>query len=285
MEQEGTEFSNFNVPAKDEEGNDIFLDTKIQKAGDVNYDPSTKSLKFNESSDNKLGEGGYLKLSPEDSGKNMDFSNGFTFEFYGKLSRLGYINSSGSDELLGLFCKISRIGPNNPVNAAYSMRFGFMGLSEGNTICKFYRNSSWNGQGNNLITSSSGGILTNNPGYNVNEKFYLTFCYTVFDDEKNDEYQKQYYKENNEKIDRVEYYINGELYGKTYYGTDSYIEGRNLWDSPNVPFFVGIGVSGWSSNVYYLKGEVYTTRLYVNPMTEEQVKKSYDMTLRYRDTF
>ena len=37
--------------------------------------------------------------------------------------------------------------------------------------------------------------------------------------------------------------------------------------------------------IYYLKGLVYTARLYTAPLTPEQVKDSYDLSLKYRDSF
>ena len=56
---------------------------KIEDGRDFYLLPGGK-IKFNEDSiNNPAGEGGYLKLLKS----GVDFSNGFTFEFYGNLSR------------------------------------------------------------------------------------------------------------------------------------------------------------------------------------------------------
>ena len=39
------------------------------------------------------------------------------------------------------------------------------------------------------------------------------------------------------------------------------------------------------NNLYYLKGKVYTTRLYTTSMLPEQVKENMDMTQKYRNSF
>lgn len=252
--------------------------TGITKHGDVIYDNSSKALLFNEdTTNNPNGEGGYLELKRND----VDFSNGFTFEIYANLSRLKYDNNLGYTETknMGYFCRTIAIGTDDEV--ALSMRFG---NTDAKTICKFNTYSTWYGDGKNLNTISAGDVKVNDEcGYNENEDFYLTFVYRTYNEQKEDENYDNYMKEN--KVDKVEYYINGNLFGYTYYGSDSYRNGLDTWNNSKCPFF--IGVSPWynNENLYYLKGKVYTTRLYTTSMTPEEVKSNMDMTQKYRASF
>ena len=104
--------------------------------------------------------------------------------------------------------------------------------------------------------------------------FYLTITYKISDN--------NIYKED---LGKLEYYIDGNLFGYTYFGSDSYRDGLTHWNGNNVPFFLGVCPWNKDNNLYYLKGLVYSTRLYTKPMTEKQVKDSYNMTLRYRSSF
>jgi hypothetical protein len=250
--------------------------TGITKYGDVTYDSTSKALVFNESESNTKGEGGYLKLTRS----GVDFTNGFTFEIYANLSRLRYDNGSGSS-YLGLFCRI----PTLSSNCRLAMRFGYtVSAYWGNTICKFNDSSSWIGAGSILETSKWGDIVNyTDSGYSINEDFYLTFVYRAYDSTKEDNNYDDYMKENN--VDKVEYYINGELYGYTYYGHDSYIDGLNIWNNDSCPFFVGVCPWSADGNLYYLKGKVYTTRLYTCSMSADKVKENMEMTQRYRSSF
>ena len=84
-----------------------YKNTGIRKIRDIEYNDETKSLEFNKSTDNENGEGGFLKLHE----KGLDFSNGFTFEFYGNLDRGIYQNklfqTGNVDTGLGLFGRMS----------------------------------------------------------------------------------------------------------------------------------------------------------------------------------
>ena len=247
--------------------------TGLTKHGDVKYDATSKTLLFNEDSvNNPNGEGGYL----ETTRSGIDFSEGFTFEIYANLSRMRYDNGSGYSGL-GLFCRMPSL------NSSFTNSMRFCGWTEEDTICKFYGYSSWKGEGKNLWTEESGSIKANSCGYSENEDFYLTFVYRAYDAAKEDESYDDYMKENG--VDKVEYYVNGELFGYTYYGSDSYKAGLSTWNNDSCPFY--LGVCPWSGvgNLYYLKGKVYTTRLYTTSMTPEQVKENMDMTQRYRSSF
>ena len=265
--------------------------TNIQKTGDVEYDENSRALKFNESPSNPNGSGGYIKLTK----KNVDFSTGFTFEIYANLSRFRYDNGLIRGKThLGLFSRMPSL--NSTVTQA--MRFGYTGDQN---ICKFNKSSSWVGVGRTIQTKKGGGIHTltgqDNCGYNVNQDFYLTFVYVVYDANKSADYRINHSAEyasglgnydqkmDNERIDKILYYVNGQLFGYTYYGHDSYINGCNTWNNDNCPFFVGVCPWGQDGSCYYLKGKVYACRLYQKSMIPSEVKANRDATMQYRASF
>ena len=225
----------------------------ITKHGDVKYSKENKSLYFD-------GDGDYLELT-----KNADFSNGFTFEIYANLERLRYDNGS-LKESFGLFCKMPTIY-SNFYNA---MRFGY---AYDNTICRFSWGSLWNGSGKNLETTSQGEIKSENLGIEIFKDFYLTFVYKRYNNKR---------EEWDESADRIEYYINGILVGYTYYGIDSYNEGCAVWNIDNAPFFLGVCPWSENGNLYYLKGNVYCTRLYERALSQEEVTNNVTKTKLYR---
>ena len=237
--------------------------TGITKHGDVTYDNSSKALLFNEdTTNNPNGEGGYLELKRND----VDFSNGFTFEIYANLSRTRYDNGSGLINM-GLFCRIPYLGADR-MNA---LRFLGTGQNWDNVyaMAKFNGGSSYVSSEGNIRTDDAGNVTSTKEIFNVNEDVYFTFVYKV---------------ENNE-VDQIEVYANGELVGKNGYGHNSYINGLNIWNSSQCPFFLGVCPWGYNESLYYLKGKVYTTRLYTTSMTPEEVKNNMDMTQKYRASF
>ena len=272
-------FENFYVKENSSD-DDYKVDTGIQKTGDVVYDETTKALKFNESSDsNSDGEGGYVKLTKTEEGENIDFSNGFTFETYCNLSR---ILTGGSlyenSKFMGLFCRMNNLAG----TCTSSMRFGYR---QDNVFAKFFGASQKNINGSKIKVDNVGGVkfIRESP-FKENEDFYMTIVY----DAKNTSMTKEDYEKMEDKydgyVDKLELYINGEKYGETDYYSYVYRCGLDVWNK-NCPFFVGVCPWAGDNNLYYLKGLVYTTRLYTKPMTEEQVKNSYDMTLKYRSSF
>ena len=87
------------------------------------------------------------------------------------------------------------------------------------------------------------------------------------------------------ECDKLELYINGELYGYTYYGKDSYEKGLEYWNNDYSTFRVGVCVWDAAYNYCYLTGNCYCTKLYTSQLSPEDVEKNYDMTLKYRDSF
>ena len=227
----------------------------IIKHGEVKYSSEKKSLYFD-------GDGDYLELT-----RNADFSKGFTFEIYANLDRLKYNNGSAYSGI-GLFCKM----PDLKSEYYLAMRFGY---AHDNTICKFYSGSTWKGNGNKLYTSGGGNVVSNECGYTANQDFYLTFVYKRYDS-ANPQWT--------EKADRVEYYINGKLYGYTYYGINSYNQGAQAWNTSDSNFYLGVCPWYANGNLYYLKGNVYCTRLYERDLTVEEIEQNVMVTQLYRQT-
>lgn len=260
--------------------------TGVQKTGDVEYDSSTKSLKFNENLMNTAGEGGYLKLMKS----GVSFSNGFTFEMNANLSRLLVQESSDNNSsrhwASGLFCRIPYLG----ANYRDAMRFGFTQENLGNYyVAKFYeprpQASSYPYANETFYTSGHGSInpVNKDPGYEVGKDFYLTCVYIVYDDTKTSELYDDYMKTN--KIDKVEYYIDGNLLYYTYYPSDWYEGGLSTWNNDACPFFLGVCPWYTNNSLFFLKGNVYATRLYTKSFSQIEVKDNYDMTLKYRSSF
>ena len=161
------------------------------------------------------------------------------------------------------------------------MRFGYC---DDETICKFSGGSSYSGEGKNLFTTASGEARTKvGCGYKENENFYLTFVYRDYIDSEENEYYDDEMK--SKKVNKIEYYVNGNLFGYTYYGSDSYDKGCEGWNKDESPFFVGVCPWGQIKNNYFVNGKCYSTRLYTISLTPDQVKLNYDMTLKYRDSF
>ena len=253
--------------------------TGITKHGDVQYDSSSKALLFNEDTvNNPTGEGGYLELKRS----GVDFSNGFTFEMYTNLSRGMYVNESGVLDA-GYFCRTTKLS--GAQNFTSSLRFGW---TNDKAICKLYGSSSWAGNGYGILsTDHSGAIFSTELGYDINEDVYVTITYIRYDENQSAEYKEKYFDEYmiKNKVDKLAYYINGELVGYTYYGYDSYSNAIAVWNGDDCPFFLGVCPWDRDGNLYYLKGKIYTTRLYTTSMTSEEVKENMDMTQKYRASF
>ena len=236
--------------------------------GGVTYDKENMALTFD-------GVDDYLELT-----KPGDFSNGFTFEMYMNLDRLRYNNGIDRDSYIatGLFCKI----PSLSADATLSMRFGY--ASDPATIAKFYIASGWSGEGKNLRTGTENVEVPhlNDQDYIGKEKYITIVYYRYGKNNQKDEEIASFMEQN--KCDVLAYYIDGALYGYTGYGRDSYDEGFKIWGGDNVPMF--IGVCPWigdCSSLYYLKGKVYTVRLYTRSLDSDEVQANYHQTLTYRE--
>ena len=238
--------------------------------GEVTFDDENKALIFD-------GKDDYIELQ-----KAGDFSKGFTFEMYMNLSRILYSHTKNGLMYSGLFCKM----PDLSENILLSMRFGY---THDKAICKFNNVSSYVGSDCCLCVDGGGAVklVNENPGYSENKDTYLTFVYKVYDEEKVDDdgewNNKSNELEDNKKLDKIEYYINGELYGYTYYGHDSYESGCNTWNKDTCPLFIGVCPWAEVGSNYYLKGKVYATRLYTRDLTKEEVKANFDAAQKSRE--
>ena len=240
--------------------------------GDVKYNPSTKGLYFD-------GEGDYLEIITPG-----DFSDGFTFEIYTNLERLRYNNGYGRS-CSALFCRI----PSLDSDYSRAMKFGLFQWWDDKVdelgIGRFSNISSFTGNGENLCTTNNGGILVKDYGYKENENAYITFVYTVYDESKSEEYKKLHYDDKmiKESLDKVEYFVNGKSLGYTYYGKEGYKRGLDMWNHDDCPFFVGVCPFWKNNNLYYLKGNVYSCRLYNKSLTNQQVLENCNKTMAYHE--
>ncbi len=235
----------------------------IETYGNVKYMNETKSLYFD-------GDGDYLKLTSPG-----DFSKGFTFEIYANLDRLNYVINGNSAS--GLFTRIKSLNEND---ISKSMRFGYTSFK---LICKFNSYSNWAGTGEKLSTLSYGDIQIQNASdmYKINEDFYLTFVYRTYKDSTVEERAALNWTVNQ---DRIEYYIDGVLYGYTYFDSNSYIQGCSVWNNPDTPMFIGVTQWWNKSSKYYLKGDVYSCRLYESSLSKDEVLANYNATIQWRNT-
>ena len=104
-------------------------------------------------------------------------------------------------------------------------------------------------------------------GYKEKEDVYITYVYEV----------------GNNGTDKFLYYINGKLYGDVDYNHSAYNLGRGAWDKDDCHFFLGVCPIGKANNLFYLRGKVYSTRLYTKPLSSTDVKLNYDVTLKSRN--
>ena len=242
----------------------------VTKHGDVKYISESddrkqkKSLYFD-------GDNDYLELKKE----GLSFENGFTFEFYGNLDRLCTVDKY-EGKGLGLFCRIENLFL---TNFTHSMRFGYYvskSIDEKRgMICKL------NDKGERTPATSEYGIFTNTDGsvhttnglgYNEGENFYMTFVYRRANEIGKDE-------------DIVEYYVNGQEIGSAAYSSDCFDNGRKYWDNDKCAFFVGCSPWGATGNVFYIKGNVYSVRLYDKALTKEELKNNMNETIKYKNSF
>ena len=68
-----------------------------------------------------------------------------------------------------------------------------------------------------------------------------------------------------------------------FIGEDTYRSAQSFWNVPGAPMFVG--VTPISDGLAYMKGQIYTCRLYQNAIDANDVKENYEKTLQYRELF
>ena len=222
----------------------------IIKYGDVKYNEEKNALTFD-------GEGDYLELT-----KPGDFSNGFTFEIYMNLNRLSY-KTEGGDGISrgGFFCRISSLKE----DVTKGLRFG---LDVGDYVCvKFGPNSSESKDGLNFDGRNGGVICKDTNLIELDEDVYLTVVYQIGEDGN----------------DKVIFYNNKIMLGYGWYDHNLYKVGCGFWNDDECPMFLGVCPLGGKNNLFYLKGDVYTVRLYNRALSEGEVIQNYDKTLLYRE--
>ena len=291
--EEKGKFYDFYAPVVKEDGSKGYEYKGIQKFSDVEYDETTKALKFNESPENATGEGGYVRLKQD----GVRVKNGFTFEYYGQLAREWYKN------------KLHKSEDRNDTSCGILMRNKFPILttnkSWGNTMrvmmgspgivgdfCNF---QGWTGKGLNMETRDAGDVyMISSDSKKTFESYYkfksgedVCFSIVYLPYEENELKQDLYddFMKENKTIDKIEYFLNGKLYGYTYYSHDKYIDGLKIWDNDEYDFFIGVCMQVHQDNLFYLKGDCYSLRLYTRALTEDEVELNYNTNVKYRNSF
>ena len=96
-------------------------------------------------------------------------------------------------------------------------------------------------------------------------------------------------------MDKIELYYNGKYLGSCDYPHSYYEGGSKAWGGSGAPFYIGYcpfnntgkdgGIFCKNGYEFFLKGLVYSIRLYTSSLSPEEIKLNYDMTLKYRDSF
>ncbi len=256
----------------------------------MKYDETTKSLKFNESEENETGEGGYVRLHQD----GVRAKDGFTFEFYGNLDRGPYQNvlhRSRDILALGIFIRTNNLLGSNNI-AGQSIRVildnsGFLG--------DFSNHSVWTGEGKNMSNMGSGDIcclprdeelsFEGYYGFDIGSDVQFSIVYLPYetDVEKQNMYDEFMIEDGT--VDKILYYVNGKLFGYTYYSKESFKIGLDKWDNDECNFYIGVCFTGHYQNLYYLKGNCYSLRLYTRPLNEMEVELNYSVNSKYRNSF
>ena len=177
-----------------------------------------------------------------------DFSNGFTFEFYGNNDRFtSYNEDKGAGPLF------IRRGTSSFMN---SMRFGY--LNDDSNEYAFWKFSN----------KAQEKVPIEDLGLEINKDYFFTYVCSI---------------DNVNKIVNSKVYIDGIK--KYEYNTDynSFISGLNYWNNDSSPFIIGRS-EYWDQNRYYFfKGKMYSTRLYTSSLTTREVKANYNATVSYHN--
>ena len=154
-------------------------------------------------------------------------------------------------------------------------------LEFGNMFCKFLYSDGVPGfEGEGGLYYDKGGVGCDDFGIEENKDIFLSVVYEI--SESGD-------------MDEICLYYDGLIRGACEYPKDLYVASLNILNDDSMPFYVGYcpfglekvpnGVFCGNGVEYFLKGQVYSIRLYSSSLNSEEVKLNYDMTLKYRDSF
>ena len=287
-------FQNFIV--KNTDGTEV--NTGIQKVGDVVYDKTNNSLNINKDSvNNPDGQTGYLRYNSGD----LDFTNGFTFEFYGNFDEIYRKNVTGGGGGFALFTKTTSLR-----RQGYSRAFRCGCSGAGDKMWFAVYDISRDTFNTELFGTRGGRLYATaeeKRGFKENEDAYVTYVWQIYNPEESKRYKEEntelynskqgnfdeemddYYNNDEKVIDKILYYVNSELIGYGYFNHLDLIDGTRYWGGTDAKFYVGACNFWGDGQIYLMKGKCYTTRMYTKSMTPEQVKLNYDMTLKYRNSF
>ena len=148
-------------------------------------------------------------------------------------------------------------------------------------FCKFLYSNEFPGfEGEGGLYYATGGVGCHDFGIEENKDIFLSVVYEIL--ESGD-------------MDEICLYYNGLIRGTCGYPKNLYVDNLDKLNSDSIPFYVGYcpfglreildGVYCKDGVEYFLKGQVYSIRLYSSSLNSEEVKLNYDMTLKYRDSF
>ena len=209
-----------------------------------NYlDDETKAFKFNGNN--------YIEVKNEDG---FDFTNGLTFEFYGRIYGSNY---ALNDEKFVPFFSLW----NGNYNDLCPTR---MGYSEKRKRLSYMLKT--------LFKSEEGGEWSHdddswNQEIEMNDVYNRDLYLTITIGKENEQYEQNIYIDNKEKL-------NGWLSTKYY---EEFVELAKTLK------FIEFGrcTNNGSGNWQYLKGVCYVLRIYNEKLDDEQVRKNYDKTTTY----
>ncbi len=228
---------------------------------------SDKGMKFD-------GRDDYMEIAGN-TGKITN--NGFTFEFYGKVTSPNRIvngvwtEASGQAGILGLAkntnvkCNIKFYFLGNKVNANEAQRFVGLNYGMGSTInpwtnnkYKDYISTSAEDTWNQCIDLSKyGGAVQSGTD---------TYFTVVIDPVK----------------DKQSIYVNGEFKDEVQLNTAAWKDLKNQLKNDNTGnWYIGRSSQNTNETWFAMTGEIYAARVYERPLTKDEIKANYIQTMGY----
>ena len=177
---------------------------------------------------------------------NMNMDEGMTFEFYG--------NGDNDIRMLGKTIKNAE---------GWFTRFRLQFLNNENTfqccMSGLKSNSDWSV---NEKDNSHWIQRKNLKSFNSTNGSYITMSVNL-------------------KTDTITLYQDGNIIGSTIC-SDEWLRSGGLTDN-NIPFIIGMMVSGATYGEFYTKMSLYACRLYNKVLTDDEVKENYSKTVAYHN--
>ena len=238
----------------------------------VNFNWEDENSGIDSNSFNLDGVNDYIKIKyEEEEEKQMLAQNGFTFEFYGKLTPGVAWDVSGNEW----------VERNDSYKRAGIFMYGYSEEGHGDI-----RINEWVPGSTFLWNASSGKFMSD---FSQNTTYPWNICYNASVCTGEDVYFTLSLDTSESKlVDGIEYYtdslyINGEkLYsGKYNKNSWDYFINNSLDDLDT--FFIGYCNMTQKYYWYFSKMNVYTMRLYNRGLSEKEIMENYEKTLAYKN--